>query len=294
MGWGQAAMESHRLRLSRAGMLERLRLRQGQEALVWASSQGAVAAGVGVPALRRPPAPTTWEHHLAVGWVAAYFMVAGRGLLGGRELACDDRWSGELAWSEHAGWRRGSHRPDLISEDPAGRTQAVEVELTVKSRERTRAVLDLYARSRAVERVAYVAGDELVARHIRRCLSRSMLEPDRLAVALLADVRAQARAAPRRRFAVPPRIAYEVAATAEEVETQRQVDRHQAAAVRAAREQEQQRLQVGTAQQPRERPADHDGVDGGELVERVDVDARLEELELIGSEPPRRRRRWGR
>jgi hypothetical protein len=276
-------------------MIERLKLRQGQEALVWASASGAVAAGVGVPALRRSPAPTTWEHHLAVGWCAAYFTVAGRGLLGARELAVDERWSGQLSWSEQAGWRTGSHRPDLITHDPEGRVQAVEVELTVKSRERTRAVLDLYARSRAIDRVAYVAGDELVARHVGRCLAKSTLAAGRVAVVLLADVRAQARAAPRRRYAVPAAVTYAVAATVEELETQQRVKRHQAA-VRSGREQhEQQRRGSAAAQQPPPgRLADHDrGDDNGKLdSELVDVDARLAELTI--TEPPGRQRRWGR
>lgn len=243
LGWGQAAMESHRLRLQRAGMLERLALRQGQEALVWATGLGAQAAGLGVPVLRRAPAPTTWEHHLGVGWAAAFFTVRRRALLGGRELLADDRWSAEIGWSEHAGYRQSRHRPDLVAHGAQGRTLAVEVELTVKSRSRIRAVLDMYARSAVIDRVFYLVADELLARHINRCRERSMLASDRLVVGLLSGVREQTLSTPRQRFSAPPAVPYAVTVTPEELETQQAVERHQAAR-RREREREQEREQT--------------------------------------------------
>ena len=244
MGWGQAAMESHRLRLERAGMVERLKLRQGQEALVWATGPGARAAGVGVSPLRRAPAPTTWEHHLAVGWAAAFFTVRRRAMLGSRE---------EIGWSEQAGYRRSRHRPDLVAAGAEGHTLAVEVELTAKSRSRTRAVLDMYARSRVIDRVVYVVADELLMRHINRCRERSVLESERVVVARLSELRQQTLSWPSERFCAPAPVPYAVRVTEDEIETQKRVERHQVA-LRRQREQEErqaaeQREQHSAAQQ---------------------------------------------
>lgn len=283
LGWGQAAMESHRLRLQRAGMLERLALRQGQEALVWATGPGAQAAGLGVAVLRRAPAPTTWEHHLAVGWAAAFFTVRRRALLGGRELLADDRWSAEIGWSEHAGYRQSRHRPDLVVHGAEGRTLAVEVELTVKSRSRTRAVLDMYARSAVIDRVLYLVADELLARHIGRCRERSMLASDRLGVGLLSGLREQTLSTPRQRFSPPPAIPYAVTVTPEELETQKAVERHIAARQREREQEEHEQERRRAAQQQPERSDT-----------LLDADAQLELAALTGAEASQPRRRWRR
>ncbi|MDQ6819594.1 MAG: hypothetical protein M3076_04510 [Actinomycetota bacterium] len=230
-------------------MLERLKLRQGQEALVWATAQGAQAAGLGVPVLRRAPAPTTWEHHLAVGWVAAWLTVGGRPLLGSRELGADERWSGQIYWSERQQGRESRHRPDLVAVDDTQQTLAVEVELTVKSRARTKAVLDMYGRSRAIDGVIYVAADQLVARHIRRAQKQSTLDPSTLSVRLLSDLREQAVCTPRQPFSAPSLVQHTVNVTQEELEMQKAVERHIAARKREREREEEERRAVQQREQ---------------------------------------------
>lgn len=282
MGWGQAAMESHRLRLEQTGLLERLKLRQGQEALVWATTAGARAAGISLPGLRRVPAPTTWEHHLAVSWAAAFFTVRGRPLLGGRELLADERWSQEISWAEHSGYRRSGHRPDLITHGPAAERRAVEVELTVKSRTRVRAILDAHADSRAVDEVLYVVADEPLARHIRRCQAHSRLQDKRLIVVALQQVREQALGAPRQQFSPPPPVAYEIRLTAAELAEHERVQRH-IAAVRHERQHAEQRRQEGQEHRVIQLP-------GPAGVQAQTVDELLDQLNPAGDPQLHRRR----
>jgi hypothetical protein len=103
--------------------------------------------------------------------MAAYLTVRGSEMIAPRELLLDDRWLGELEWAEHGETRRRRHRPDFIATGASGRSIAIELELTVKSAQRLRAVLSMYvvwlAEGR-VESLLYAVGGELEHRAVVR------------------------------------------------------------------------------------------------------------------------------
>ena len=103
--------------------------------------------------------------------MAAYLTVRSRDMTAPRELLVDDRWLGEVEWTEHGESRRRGHRPDLIATGASGRSIAIEIELTVKSAQRLRAVLSMYAAWLAegrVESLLYAVGGELERRAVMR------------------------------------------------------------------------------------------------------------------------------
>lgn len=61
-----------------------------------------------------------------------------------REILDDPSWSGRLEWLEHSGYKRSSHRPDLIGFAPTGGRVAIEVELASKSKARLDTILRLH------------------------------------------------------------------------------------------------------------------------------------------------------
>ena len=176
MGWAPQTVRSHTVRLQRAGLLERVaRLQSAGGALVYASAFGVdtarARAGVQALALRRPPAPVTWQHIEACAQMAAYLTVRGREMIAPRELLLDDRWLGQVEWTEHDETRRRGHRPDLVATGASGRSVAIEVELTVKSAQRLRSVLSMYVAWLAegrVESLLYAVGSELERRAVLR------------------------------------------------------------------------------------------------------------------------------
>src|SRR5262249_34143593 len=146
---------------------------------------------------------TTWAHHRACAWTAAWLSARGRDLLGARQLLVNDRWRGELAWSDRAGNHRRTHRPDLAG----GRGDTllpIEVELVSKSKARLRAVLAVgaaWVQAGARSAVVYVCGGRPLADRVRAQGVEVGLNVDAergrktLRVELLEDVREQALAA---------------------------------------------------------------------------------------------------
>jgi hypothetical protein len=66
-------------------------------------------------------------------------------VVGPRELLESRYWSGKICWRDHHGYHRQGHRPDLICKLDETYVIPVEVELTQKSAERLRAILELHA-----------------------------------------------------------------------------------------------------------------------------------------------------
>ena len=80
-----------------------------------------------------------------------------------RELLEGDEWSGEIRWRDRSGFKKATHRPNLIVLPRTGGRVAIEVELTKKSAERLRAILSRHAVWAAMRRtggVIYVCGDQ--------------------------------------------------------------------------------------------------------------------------------------
>jgi hypothetical protein len=143
------------------------------------------------------PAPTSWAHHRACAWTAAWLTARGRQMLGPRELLLDDAWKGELQWVERDGVRRRGHRPDLAGGVPGGALLPIEVELASKSTVRLRAILAFHAARITAAgggAVIYVCGTEKVAARVREQAATVGMSVDRktLRVELLERVREQA------------------------------------------------------------------------------------------------------
>src|SRR5437763_6597103 len=154
MGWCLRVAGSHARRLERQGWLERHRMTRGKGSLLVATRRGVRMSGLAVGA-PSTPAPTWGDHDCACAWTAAWLSVRRREWRGPREVLADPELKGELEWLTGTGWRRSGHRPDLAVTIPAGRV-VVEVELQRKSVNRLRAVLSLYGRWHAEQRIAGV------------------------------------------------------------------------------------------------------------------------------------------
>ncbi len=88
---------------------------------------------------------------------------------------------------------KAAHLPDLaIAGD--GRRSAVEVELTQKGNERTRAILHAYPFSSEYDQVVYVVPDLAASERIRRLGRKEQLDARYLAIAILGETLEQARA----------------------------------------------------------------------------------------------------
>jgi hypothetical protein len=168
LGWEVATAKSHAVRLERAGMIARARRIHGDGgALLYATVHGVDVARarrrVRALPLSKPPSPVSWPHLEACADMAAYLTMRQRTMLAPRELLVDERWAGQLEWTEREETRRRGHRPDFIATAANGDTMAIEVELTAKSRPRLRAVLGMYLGwlgSGRVDAVLYVADGE--------------------------------------------------------------------------------------------------------------------------------------
>lgn len=140
---------------------------RGEGSLFVATRSGVAVAGLPVrPA--GPPAPTSWAHHCGCAWVAASLTARDHAFLGPRELLEDRTWSGEITWRDRRGYNSSTHRPDLIGAPDVNPT-AIEVELTKKSSERLRAIIELHARWHAAGwsgGLIYICGDEDVRTRI--------------------------------------------------------------------------------------------------------------------------------
>lgn len=167
LGISQAVAYSHVDRLSRAGLLWRVRVGDGQGGVIAITRKGArVAAEHGATGVVsvRSAAPSLARHGRAVSWVAASLAL--------REW----RWLGPAEQRAEGGWRvqrddGTTHAPDLGMVDPSGRRTAIEVELQPKARARLRSILGGYrglVRSGLVDGVSYVTDRRDVADLVRR------------------------------------------------------------------------------------------------------------------------------
>ena len=162
MGWSEVAARSHARRLEQEGWLERCPMTRGDGSLFLATRKGVRVLGLPFTAAC-VPAPTWWAHDSACAWTAAWLTVRGRRFLGAREILDDPSWSGRLEWLERSGYKRSSHRPELIGFAPTGGRVAIEVELASKSKARLDTILMLHRSwiaSGQTGAVAYICRDD--------------------------------------------------------------------------------------------------------------------------------------
>lgn len=170
MSWGRRATYSHVSRLRSCGLLDSCDRRRGQGSLVYATRSGAHECGVRVPFVDGEPSPHAWPHHDASAWTAAWLTARGRELIGPRSMLNRREWRGELQWRERGELRRRGHRPDLAGRLPGGGFLPIEVELSLKSSARLKAVCALHARwvsSGHCPAVVYVCADTELAARVR-------------------------------------------------------------------------------------------------------------------------------
>jgi hypothetical protein len=172
MRWASSTTASHAQRLERTGLVGRSPRHKGQGgALLHATPLGVQFAGVEAAPLRTPPRAVTWPHLEACAQMAAYLTIRGREMIAPRELLVDDRWVGELEWTERGESRGRRHRPDFVATAEGGRSMAIEIELQAKTPERLRAVLGMYLEwlgDGRLDSVLYVVGGERERRQLMR------------------------------------------------------------------------------------------------------------------------------
>ncbi len=172
------------------GLLEHRMLLHRRPGLYIATAEGLRWAGLGRLGVFRL-SPGGFAHAVEVARVAAVLEPAlpGWRLLSDRELRAIEQDDGELTGSVKVGEVAGRallHRPDLALVGPTGRTVAVEVELSIKSRARLQQICRGYARARHLDRVYY-----LVAPAAGRAVGRAIADvraEDRITVLALDDV----------------------------------------------------------------------------------------------------------
>jgi hypothetical protein len=193
MGWGLRAAQSHSQRLEREGWLQRYAMTRGNGSLLVATDRGIRVGELELNAAPRPT-PTWWAHDCACAWTAAWLTVRRADWRGPREVLADPNLVGKLEWQTGTGWRRATHRPDLVLSIPNGAV-VVEVELRRKSNKRLAAVLSLY-RSWLVDSkiagVVYVCGNTSLAERVKRFSTDAGIPRHAARFELLDDVQAQA------------------------------------------------------------------------------------------------------
>jgi hypothetical protein len=170
-----AASAQGRLRAATAsGLLGRCRPLNGQPTLYTVTRAGMRAAGVdGVEPCSVSASGALHLIECARVAVALERCYPGHRVQGERELRAQERACGQLlASAELSRSTDGCHRPDLVlwpSEADGRLPVAVEVELTVKARERLVAICCAWARARRVVGVLYLAPPE-VERAVQRAI----------------------------------------------------------------------------------------------------------------------------
>lgn len=89
MRWRRSATYSHAGRLVSVGWAARCSMSRGEGSLLFATARGVSICGDAAAGLAAPPAPTSWAHHEACAWVAAWLTARGRVMLGPRQLLID-------------------------------------------------------------------------------------------------------------------------------------------------------------------------------------------------------------
>lgn len=167
LGISQAVAYSHIGRLSRAGLLWRVTVGDGQGGVIAITRAGARHARArGAPGVVsvRSAAPSLGRHGRAVSWVAASLQLRGLEWLGPAELRAVSGWRSQ----RDDGAR---HSPDLGLVHADGRRTAIEVELQPKSKTRLQAILSGYReliRSGQLSDVSYVTDRRDVSDLVRR------------------------------------------------------------------------------------------------------------------------------
>ena len=213
MGWAAPTARSHAVRLIRAGFIDRTTTTHGGESLQFATRRGLDMVKLEAAHLASPPAPTTWAHHAACAWTAAWLTARGRTMVGPRELLATSEWLAEVQWTERHGVRRRGHRPDLIGgTGRGGPLLPIEVELAVKSTQRLRAILGLHARwitTGKARAVIYICATAKVAERVSDEAQQVGLtaEHTTLRVELLDTIRAAAITAREAHPAEAPEVA---------------------------------------------------------------------------------------
>jgi DNA-binding MarR family transcriptional regulator len=167
LGLSQATAYSHVARLSREGLLWRVRVGDGCGGVIAVTRAGARMArthGAEGVVAARSAAPSSGRHGRAVSWLAASLSL--------REL----EWLGPAQLHAGSGWRSQRedgrrHCPDLGLVLRDGRRTAIEVELHPKSSTRLQSILGGYReliRSGQLTDVSYVTDRRDVSELVRR------------------------------------------------------------------------------------------------------------------------------
>ena len=119
------------------------------------------------------------NHSIACARVAAQLERAGEVIFSERELAHEERWLGERSYSTQPKWPEpGFHRPDLVAQRlrEDGGDIAIEVEISEKSPERLRQIVDSWGRKHGFDRwpgaVLYLCSQKTI-RPVRRAIAKT-------------------------------------------------------------------------------------------------------------------------
>lgn len=187
---GQSWAYARLSRLVTDGLLEQKPLLYRRPGLYIATTEGLRWAGL-EPLGTHGVSPGGFEHAQQVA-TAAVALHRGRPaweLLSDREIRAEENDRGELVASAAVGelpnGRPALHRPDLALISPAGRTLAIEVELSIKAPKRLAAICRGWARARHVAHVYYLATPS-VEGAVNRAIKDVRAE-DRITVLPLSD-----------------------------------------------------------------------------------------------------------
>jgi hypothetical protein len=198
MGCSERVAYDHVRRLEADGLVKRIAMRRGHGSLIVLTGSGAHEAGHPASRAVRSVGPMTWAHACACAWVSAWLELRGRTWCSEREILNDDFWRYELAYEDHRGTARVTHRPDIAALIPAGPV-AIEVELQRKKAGRLRGILAMYAQltddDGPLSGVIYVTDRDDVAELVARVAADVGLCSPALSRRTLDDVIAQTRAA---------------------------------------------------------------------------------------------------
>jgi hypothetical protein len=198
LGISQSVVYSHIERLSRAGLLWRVRVGDGQGGVIAITRKGARVAreaGANGVVSVRSAAPSLGRHGRAVSWVAASLELRGRQWLGPAQLRAGSGWRAQCDDGT-------LHSPDLGMVGEGGQRTAIEVELQPKSQSRLLSILAGYRgliRAGLLDDVSYVTDRRDVAELVRRQAEAASIA-DRIHIGPLDELIevAQRRAADRR------------------------------------------------------------------------------------------------
>jgi hypothetical protein len=172
------------------GLLERKRLLHHAPALLVATRDGLLGAGLPLPYARVSAALA--KHHEACGLVAGWLAerYAARSVLSDRELRLEERRASRPIASAKVGELPNGeprlHRPDFAV--VGDRVEAFEVELTPKAPGRLERLVRAWRRASYVSQITYLCGSAETRGAVERAITRTCSE-ERVRVAALSEVR---------------------------------------------------------------------------------------------------------